>query len=90
MSIGRGELHEHLFLGMAFPRAPPVARMASSWPGGMFSISSAIILEIKLVEATIRVKTPARGPNPKILTKKMAIMISWKVLDRIIIVRATR
>ena len=40
--------------------------MASSWPEGIFSISSAIILEIKLVLATIRVRTPANGPNPKI------------------------
>ena len=38
-------------------------------------MSSAIILEIKLTDATISVSSPASGPKPTILTKKMAMKI---------------
>ena len=53
-------------------------------------MSSANILAMKLVEAMIKVITPANGPKPKILTKKMAMMISWKVRDSTTIKRAAR
>ena len=56
----------------------------------MFSMSSASILPMKLTLATISVRTPASGPKPKILTKKMATITSWKVRLSARMARATR
>ncbi len=54
----------------------------------MFSMSSAIIFEMKLIDATISVSSPARGPKPTIFTKKMATMTSWNVRESTITARA--
>ena len=56
----------------------------------MFSTSSASILEMKLVLATISVSTPASGPKPTTLTKKIAHTLSWQVRDRTMMKRPAR
>src|SRR6056297_2899705 len=59
----------------------PVAVMASTWPGSISSMASAISFEQKPIDRTAIASVPASAPEPKMMTNTSAQMMTFTDRD---------